>query len=184
MAGWLQRAFGGRRDAHRVQSYLDVVTADPAPDDVAWLAARGDGDEDRARWELRYARRAIGLLVAEREALDDRTASLVARELRRWLQMDRNVAAGMVRIAERQFDERLRAFRHALESREGGEAAERRMGRLLLDSRQAAPGDLDRAAHLVSRYMSESGEALRSAFGLSGLPADTQPSAWRARQPR
>lgn len=184
MAGWLQRALGGSRDARRVQAYLDVVTSDPQADDVQWLAACGDGDDDRARWELRYARRAIGLLVAEREALDDRTASLVAHELRRSLKMDRNVAAGMVRIAERQFDERLRAFRAASEAREAGEALERRLARQLLASRQAGSADLDRGGQIVARYTTEAGEALRAAFGPSGLPPDTQPSVWRARQPR
>ena len=39
------------------------------------------GDVDHARWELRYARRALGLIAAQRDALDDRTASVVAREL-------------------------------------------------------------------------------------------------------
>ena len=55
----------------------------------------------------------FALLVAERDALDDRTGSLVAREMRQALQMDRSVAAGMVAVAERQFNQRLISFRTA-----------------------------------------------------------------------
>ena len=84
-----------------VQAYVLASSAEPDEPDVQWLATiAGDGDVDRARWELRYARRAVALLVAERDALDDRTGSLVAREMRQALQMDRGVAAGMVAVAE------------------------------------------------------------------------------------
>ena len=55
-------------------AYVADASSEPDESDVAWLtAAAGDGDTDRARWELRYARRAFALLVAERDALDDRT---------------------------------------------------------------------------------------------------------------
>ena len=77
------------------QLYVQDAYAEPDAVDVQWLASiLGAGDDDRARWELRYARRAAALLVSEREALDDATGSLVAREMRQALQMDRGVAAG------------------------------------------------------------------------------------------
>jgi hypothetical protein len=188
MPGWLRKALGGNQEGRRVQSYLAVVGAEPDESDVQWLAAAATaGDEDRARWELRYARRVIGLLVAQRDALDDRTASVVSRELRRSLHMDRNIAAGMVRVAERQFNERLAAFRTGLEARTAGEAPDVRLGRILLGPARTTGdpgGALDRASAVVSRYMTEAGEALRAAFGTSGLPPDQPPSAWRARQSR
>lgn len=186
MTGWLRKALGGNAEGRRVQSYLAVVEAEPDESDVHWLAAAAtDGDDDRARWELRYARRAIGLLVAEREALDDRTASVVARELRRSLQMDRNIAAGMVRVAERQFNERLTAYRAGLEARTAGEAPHVRLGRVLLGETRSPTGSPEltaRAGEIASRYMVEAGDALRGAFGTSDLPLDQQPSVWRARQ--
>jgi hypothetical protein len=186
MPGWLRKAFGGTPEGRRVQSYLAVVGREPDEPDVRWLAAAAtDGDEDRAKWELRYARRAIGLLVAERDALDDRTASLVSRELRRSLQMDRNIAAGMVRVAERQFNERLSAFRTGLEARTAGEAPSVRLARVLLGGARSTSGSADliaRASDLTSRYLIEAGDGLREAFGTSGLPLDQQPSVWRARR--
>lgn len=183
MAAW----FFGRprrgRTGQGVQRYLALLAREPAAEDTAWLAGVATaGDEDRARWELRYARRALGLLVSEREALDDRTASVVARELRQALQMDRNVAAGMVLVAERQLDERLRAYRAALEARALGEPLDRRLARILLGCADGptSPEALDRAAALVHRYLDESGDGLREAFGTAELPPDQRPSAWRA----
>src|SRR5688500_17899154 len=71
-----------RAHARRVRSYVATVRAEPADDDARWLAAAAaGGDVDHARWELRYARRALGLLAAQRDALDDRTPSAIAREL-------------------------------------------------------------------------------------------------------
>jgi hypothetical protein len=55
-------------------TYVQEASVEPDEADVQWLASIvRDGDDDRARWELRYARRASALLVAEREALDDAT---------------------------------------------------------------------------------------------------------------
>src|SRR5262245_11479193 len=96
--------------------------AEPAPEDVTWLSqAATNGDEDRARWELRYARRATGLLSAERDALDDRTASAVAREIGESWSKDRNIAPGMRRTAEQQFNARLRGLGQALTARSSTE---------------------------------------------------------------
>ena len=71
------------RDLQRkADRYVERLVAEPGDDDVRWLAhAATRGDTDHARWELRYAKRALGLLTAERDALDDRTGSLVARAL-------------------------------------------------------------------------------------------------------
>ncbi|HEX9563443.1 MAG TPA: hypothetical protein VF981_05715 [Gemmatimonadaceae bacterium] len=189
MAGWLfgRPRGGGAPSGPRVQRYLAVLAVEPDEGDVHWLASIAtSGDEDRARWELRYARRALGLIVSERDALDDRTASLVAREMRQALQMDRNVAANMVRVAERQLNERLRAYRAALEARTLGESLERRLARILLGGAGSAPGegDLERAAAIVERYLAEANDALRGSFGAAELPPNQRPSDWRSGQSR
>ena len=64
----------------KAEGFAVVLRGEPAAEDVAWLAhAATKGDTDHAAWELRYARRALGVLVAQRDALDDRTGSGVAR---------------------------------------------------------------------------------------------------------
>jgi hypothetical protein len=91
--------------------YVRTLLTDPDDADVSWLSdAATRGDSDRARWELRYARRAAGLLSAERDALDDRTASAVARELGESWAKDPNIAADMRHAAEQQFNARLRTL--------------------------------------------------------------------------
>ncbi|MEJ7810498.1 MAG: hypothetical protein WKG32_08845, partial [Gemmatimonadaceae bacterium] len=104
----------------RAAAYVGILFEEPRDEDVTWLASHGaGGDADHARWELRYARRALGLLSAERDALDDRTASVVARALASALARDPHVAAGKLRVAERQLNARLRAYGEALGNREG-----------------------------------------------------------------
>lgn len=182
MAGWLIDKLRGDQGGRRVQQYLASVSAEPDEADVRWLAEAGDADEDRARWELRYARRAIGLLVAQKDALDDRTASDVAREMHRALQMDRNVAASMVLVAEKQLTERVRAYKAGLEGRALGEAVERRLARVLVGGTRAPSRAevLDRGAAIVQRYLEGAHQALREAFGVPDLPPDQAPSAWKS----
>ena len=71
------------RDFQRkAEKFVERLLAEPDDEDVRWLAQTAThGDTDHARWELRYARRSVGLITAERDALDDRTGSLVARAL-------------------------------------------------------------------------------------------------------
>ena len=168
-----------------VQTYVLDAFAEPDEQDLQWLVSiAGDGDEDRARWELRYARRALALLVAERDALDDRTGSVVAREMRQALQMDRSVAAGMVAVAERQFNQRLTSLRTALADRNTGDSPELRVARVLLDriGVRDVSGNLGRAATIVRSYLESSQEALRRAFGVASVPEDIPPSVWSSRQ--
>src|SRR5262245_1967900 len=61
----------------KAEAFVAVLFREPDPADVQWLAeAATRGDTDHALWELRYARRALGLIAAQRDALDDRTASV------------------------------------------------------------------------------------------------------------
>src|SRR5947199_9634982 len=106
--------------ARKAAAYVAAIFRDPDPTDVEWLATTATrGDTDHAQWELRYARRALGLIAAQRDALDDRTASIVARELSEAVSRDSRIAAGMTETAERQFNARLSAYRTGLAAKAG-----------------------------------------------------------------
>lgn len=181
------RLFDGWRTEWRLRrgavDYVASLFAEPDDDDVRWLAAAAtDGDVDRARWELRYARRALGLVVAERDALDDRTGSLVARELADALRVDRMVAAGMVHVAQRQFNDRLAQYRGVLTARSATEGTGARLGRALLQAAappRHAPGEttIARGGEILARYLGAANEGLRKTFGSPTLPEDLPPSA-------
>lgn len=168
----------------RASIYVSALALEPAEEDVAWLARFDrDGDLDHARWELRHARRALGLLVAERDALDDRTASDVGRALGTALRYDRRIAPDKRPVAEQQLNARLAAYGEALRARTGEEPTGARLGRALLTFTAAAeassfPGDaLAHAGELLARYLLEANGALREAFGEVSLPEDVPPSA-------
>lgn len=162
-------------------TYVAALMGEPDPDEVAWLGqAVCGGDQDRAAWELRYARRALGLIVAQRDALDDRTGSLVARELGNALQADRNVAPAMLKVSERQFNDRLTLYRDVLASRTPSEGTGMRLGRalLLISGTSRAPDDMiARGGDILARYVGEANASLRKAFGAPSLPEDVPPSA-------
>lgn len=163
-------------------AYVAAISEEPADEDVEWLATTAaGGDRDRARWELRYARRALGQLVAERDALDDRTGSMVARELVERLRVDRRIAADMVRVAERQFNERLATYRLVLSSRSATEGTGARLGHALLRAAGGVgiPSEavVAKAGALLAGYLGGANEALRKAFGAAALPQDERPSA-------
>lgn len=159
------------------QRYVQVLMGDPPADEVRWLGSLvAEGEEDRALWELRYAWRAVGLMVAQRDALDDRTASLVARELEDAMRADRAVAAPMLRLAERQLNERLGAYRDMAAMRGTDDAVAERLGRTLLllsGVVKATSADGERAAQLMAGFFAKAAEALRAAFG-GPSPAPTE----------
>src|SRR5687767_14796154 len=110
MSFW-QRWQADRALRVRATLFVRQLMHEPPEADVVWLASHGTtGDQDHARWELRYARRALGLIAAERDALDDRTASAVARALSESLARDPNIAAAKLSVAERQLNARLRTY--------------------------------------------------------------------------
>ena len=176
-AAWREQ----RRLRRSAASYVLSLLGEPDAADVAWLSDSATrGDADRARWELRYARRAAGLLSAERDALDDRTASAVAHEIAGSWAKDRNIAAEMRRAAEQQFNARLRALGQAMTARSSPEPTATRLGRaLLVASGATSPsiGDIDRAGRIVSGYLEQANESLRRIFGTATLPDNLPPSA-------
>ena len=172
------------REARQLQrkadQYVAVVTSEPNASDVAWLAqAATRGDDDHARWELRYARRAIGLLIAQRDALDDRTGSVVGRALTEAFHRDERIDRDRRDLAERQFNARLSAYRDALGARGPDSAV--RLGQTLIafsgGSFRDIDGNVRRAGETLEGYVKEANESLRSVFGTAALPEHVPPSA-------
>jgi hypothetical protein len=176
----------------RSVAYVASLLEEPSDPDARWLAdAATRGDLDHARWELRYARRAVGLIVAQRDALDDRTGSSVGRALAEAFERDPNIATDRLAVARHQFNSRLGAYRDILTSRPpatrtagprppGGET-QLRLGRILLAFAGGPVGpntrEVPRAGEIVTSYIDAAHEALRNAFGVASLPEDVTPSA-------
>ena len=176
-----QRWRESRTLARRVSAYVIAIRAEPAESDVEWLAACATrGDVDHARWELRYARRAFGLLAAQRDALDDRTPSAIAKELTMTLAREPLVDAAKLAVAERQFNQRLRAYADVLAERREGEPTSARLGRTLLSfaggGTTPSAADVGRAGAVVSAYLAEGSGTLQEVFGVAELPENVAPS--------
>ncbi|HEY9227986.1 MAG TPA: hypothetical protein VIP11_15120 [Gemmatimonadaceae bacterium] len=169
------------RDLQRkAESFVEQLFREPDLGDVEWLAESATrGDVDHARWELRYARRALGLIAAQRDALDDRTASIVARVIGEAMTRDENVASEMAETAERQFNARLSAYRDGLAAK--GTPTQIRMGQTLFafagGSFKKQDANIVRAGELLAAYLTEANEALRASFGTAALPENVPPSA-------
>lgn len=164
----------------RSAAFADSLMAEPADTDVAWLAEKATrGDVDHARWELRYLRRALGILVAQRDALDDRTPSSVLRALMDRMERDRNVDPELRELAERQFNARLSAYRDAFTSRGHGTPALRVAQNLLAFAGgpiRAGDPVVERGASLVEETLTSANAQLRTTFGEPELPEDVKPS--------
>ena len=169
----------------KAATFVDALFRDPDPADVEWLAkAATHGDLDHARWELRYARRALGLITAQRDALDDRTASIVARVISESLGRDQNIAGGdgrdggaPVQCAAQCLSRRAwRQGRCADPGADGANAVRIRRRKLHAPGRQHR-----RAGELLATYLAEANEALRSSFGAAALPEyDRLRARWSA----
>ena len=175
-----------REFQRKAERFIELLLAEPSDDDVRWLAqVATHGDTDHSRWELRYARRALGLLTAERDALDDRTGSLVARALAAATVRDPQVAADMQEIAERQFNARLSAYRDALATRAPA-AMLARLGQTLFAFAGGSFRQIDehilRGGELLGLYLSEANASLRETFGKASLPENVPPSALVGKQ--
>jgi hypothetical protein len=170
------------RDLQRkAAAFVAALFREPDAEDARWLGdAATRGDLDHATWELRYAKRALGLIAAQRDALDDRTASIVARQITDAFARDPNIAAEMAETAERQFNVRLSAYRDGLAAK-GGTPTPIRMGQTLFafagGSFKAHDANIERAGALLAGYLAEANEALRASFGTATLPEHLPPSA-------
>jgi hypothetical protein len=172
------------RDVQRkAAAYVASLFVEPDAADVEWLAAAATrGDVDHARWELRYAKRALGVLAAQRDALDDLTGSAVAKEVASAMRREPSIAADMLETAERQFNARLSAYRDGLEARAGAPTGIR-MGQTLFafagGSFRAHDANIVRAGELLASYSTAANQALRDAFGTAALPENVPPSMMR-----
>jgi hypothetical protein len=179
---WFWQRWKQERDrARRAERYVRELQREPDAEAVQWLARHGaNGDVDHARWELRYARRALGLVAAERDALDDGTASLVRAALEASLRVDPAIPAPALERVERQLAARVRSYAEALSTRRAGVAASAQLGTALLAF--AGPGThahaeaVDGAAAIMRRYLDEANDALVDCFGAAALPDATAPS--------
>lgn len=164
----------------RSAAFADALMVEPAESEVAWLAGTATrGDVDHARWELRYLRRALGILVAQRDALDDRTPSVVLRALMDRMDRDRNVDTELRELSERQFNARLSAYRDAFTSRGHGTPALRVAQNLLAFAGGPIRADdpvVLRGATLVEEAIGRANAQLRATFGEPALPEDVRPS--------
>ncbi|MBI3566953.1 MAG: hypothetical protein HY084_01955 [Gemmatimonadetes bacterium] len=170
-----------RERKRRAGAFLAALRREPDDADVRWLAdAAAQGDVDHARWELRYARLALGVLTAQRDALDDRTSSDVVAALAVALRDDPGVAPDLRVLAEKQFNDRLGAYREALNAHGGSVGAGERLGRVLLafasDGARSAGTPLARAVELLSGYVAEANQSLRDVYGAAQLPEHLPPS--------
>lgn len=164
----------------RSAAFASALMREPSAADVEWLSSSATrGDADHAVWELRYLRRAIGILVAQRDALDDRTASEVLRALGERMKKDPNVDAELRGLAGRQFNARLSAYRDAFTSRGHGTPALRVAQNVLAFAGGPIRGDdpaVQRGAVLVGEYVAWANQTLRDTFGEAELPEDVAPS--------
>lgn len=107
------------------------------------------------------------MLVAERRAHDDRTTSLVAAAVHDAFVADPHVARDAAALAERQFNDRLAAYRDALRARTR-EPAATRLARVLLafaGALRAARGDgLTVVAELLGRALGRTDAAFERTF--------------------
>lgn len=178
------RLFRSFRDdralTRRSAAFASALMQEPSGADVEWLSASATrGDTDHAMWELRYLRRAIGILVTQRDALDDRTASEVLRALGERMEKDPNVDAELRGLADRQFNARLGAYRDAFTSRGHGTPALRVAQNLLAFAGgpiRANDPIVQRGSVLVTEYIAWASEMLRDTFGAAELPEDVAPS--------
>ncbi|MBA3890639.1 MAG: hypothetical protein H0X64_08910 [Gemmatimonadaceae bacterium] len=178
---FFRSAHSPRSFERKADGFAAYLRIEPSPDDVAWLAgAATKGDDDHAAWELRYARRALGVLVAQRDALDDRTGSAVARAVSGGFATDPAIDPKMIDVAVAQFNARLSAYRDILQTRAGVPMG-MRLGQMLLAFAGGPigkdPQSVQQAGEILAGYLSEASAALQSAFGAPTLPDDVPPSA-------
>lgn len=163
----------------RASSFVSTLMTEPDPTAVECLSAIGDLDADHARWELRYLRRAVGLLIAGRDALDDRTASLVGQALAKAIEHDPSAAPAMRAVSAAQFNTRLRLYRDLMGQRGASRTPVSQIGEALVGFSGGRPGN-DQGAWApswVAAELDRANEALRHEFGTVELPDDVAPSA-------
>ena len=166
-----------RQRSRRASAYLGQLLGTPDLVDITWLGAAGVSEPLAVR-ELTFAKRAIGLIVAERDALDDRTASDVAHQLAPVISREARVTVDL----GREWGKRWRAYTAALAVRGNVESPAARLARVLLSGAgiaEPSPEQLLRATQCMNEMRGAANLALREVFGVASLPDDIRPSALR-----
>ena len=174
-----------RREAKRRQDaaerYLASVLRPADAEDVRWLSEIAGSSDETVRRELGFALRAIALIVAERDALDDRTAADVAHAIEALVAREARTRAGELDA----WIDHWREYADALAARGMHEPPLRRIARVLLRRvgvTEPQSPQLVRVVGIVTRDRLAANEALREAFGTASLPEDRAPSdVWRER---
>jgi hypothetical protein len=161
----------------RVESYVGRMLREPDPATLSALEALAGAAV--AHRELRFALLALGLIVAERDALDDQTAADVSHQLAPLLAADarRDPEVGKLWL------ERWRAYTAALALRGSPEVPATRLARVLLAGAGVTAPTAAQLALLTSFVQENRGalnEALRAVFGAASLPDDIRPSALKS----
>jgi hypothetical protein len=158
--------------------YVGALMAEPAEHAVATLATLGGQQSSRAAQELRLLRRALGLLIAGRDALDDRTASLVGRALSEKIATDESVAASERQALVTQFNARLRLYRDLMGTRGAARTPIAQLADALIGCAGGRPGHPEAAwaSTWIAQELDRCNDALRDAFGAADLPSDVAPS--------
>lgn len=166
-----------RERQRQAECYLRGLRQSSDTADVDWLTMLTH-DRELAERELGFARRAVGLIVAERDALDDRTASEVARAMNDVIDAERRRSASLAN----QWLARRKAYAAAMASRGHLEPPMARLGRVLLAGAGIENPSSDaviKATAFVQAARAHANEALRAVFGAASLPEDVRPSAIR-----
>jgi hypothetical protein len=161
----------------RVESYVGRMLREP--DLTTLTAVESLAGQVVARRELRFALLALGLIVAERDALDDQTAADVSHHLAPLIAADAKRDPEVGRL----WPERWRAYTAALALRGSPEAPATRLARVLLSGAGVASPTAPQLALItafVQDHRSALNEALRAVFGAASLPEDVRPSALKS----
>lgn len=164
-----------RERKRRADRYLAALLTPPSADEIGWLAGLS-GSRPNAERELVFMRRAIGLIVAERDALDDRTASDVAHALSAITEAESRRSAEQ----GREWVSRWRSYSAAMALRGQPEAPATRLAKVMLEGATVlnpSADALDRAVQTVHSARGQANELLRDVFGVASLPDDVRPSA-------
>ncbi len=182
---WLAEWRGQRAHRQRAEQYVRSLPAQPEAAELAWATGLC-GEASRARRELGWLRWAVSRLVAERDAMDDRTAAAVVRVMEPLASAEADAAPG---DAEG-WAERWAQYAAAAGERGTATRLPDRLAAVLLRAvgHPVAPSPVAglsaesfaRARVVVERYRTESNAALREAFGTVSLPEHVRPSTLRA----
>ncbi len=164
-----------RRRQALAEQYLRSVLTEPAADDIAWLTGATGASRELALIELAFSQKAIALIVAERDALDDRTAADVSHAIDAVVAREARVRRNVVE----EWHAHWREYADALAARGRAEPPLTRISRVLLRRSGVAEPlaeQLARAVRIVTGFRHGANDALRAAFGSASLPEDMAPS--------